>query len=63
MTIFKKILFQLINKIDLSLTAKLINLISGRLGKFFALGLTDIELMPRGISVTTVYRKLTREER
>ncbi len=61
-TILQNSLFKIFKKemknIDLSLTAKLIDRISGFLGMFFAKGLTSSELLPRGISVTSVYRKL-----
>lgn len=60
-TIFKKALLQSLRRriknIDKSLTTKAIGGISRILGKIFAQGLTDIALMPRGMSVTSVYRK------
>jgi SAM-dependent methyltransferase len=43
--------------VDPSLRNKLITVAGGFLGSFFAKGLTGSELLPRGISVTGVFRK------
>lgn len=63
-TIFMNSFFNKTNKefknIDLRLTTKLKNWISWQLGKLMANGLTHSDLMPRGISVTGVYRKISK---
>jgi len=64
-TILRNAFFNILNKkiknVDFSIPTKAISLFSKYLGKVFASGLTSTELMPRGISVVTVYRKLVKE--
>lgn len=61
-TIFKLLLFKLFKKnikaIDFNLTTKIIHLFGRMMGKILAHALVYPEILPRGISVTSVYRKL-----
>ena len=60
-TIFRTALLDMFNipflNVDMRFTTRLITHFSNALGRLFARGLTRPEVMPRGISVTCVYRK------
>jgi 2-polyprenyl-3-methyl-5-hydroxy-6-metoxy-1,4-benzoquinol methylase len=61
-TIVQNLIFELLGmkfkNIDLSLSVKVIAKISTFLGSFLKRGLVDDVLLPRGISVVSIYRKL-----
>jgi 2-polyprenyl-3-methyl-5-hydroxy-6-metoxy-1,4-benzoquinol methylase len=54
---FLNVLKKKVKTVDLSLTLRIITSLSYYLAKIFVKGLTTVELFPRGISVTTIYRK------
>lgn len=60
-TIFINAVFKILGlrrkSIDLKVSTKAISLLARQVGKIFAQGLLDADLLPQGISVTSVYRK------